>query len=163
MLTPWTTCRAPVRAATTAPASSPVSEIDDVRPPFRGAGEQVGDAVVGGLHEQPVGHAGDPLLEAEPVEVGVRGAEAGVHVGAAAPDLPHRQPVPSYVVGQFGAGRHHDVVARPLGGPRQRQHRVDVPEGGFRGHQDAHATHGPRAHAAGKSVMVTDVCPGARA
>jgi hypothetical protein len=89
-----------------------------------------------------VGHPGDALLEPEPVEVGVRGTEAGVHLGAAASDGPDRQAVPSHVVGHFGAGRDHDVVARSLGGPRQRQYRVDVPEGGFGGHQDAHDTHG---------------------
>jgi len=116
----------------------------DVRPPVRGAREQVGHAVVGGLDEQAVGHAGDALLEPEPVEVGVRGVEAGVHLGAAAPDRPDRQAVASHVVGQLVAGRDHHVMPRPLSGPRQRQHRVDVPERGFRGHQDAHAAHGPR-------------------
>ena len=48
---------------------------------------------------------------------------AGVDLGAAAAHRPHRQPVAPHVVEQLSPGRDHDIVARALGGPRQRQYR----------------------------------------
>ena len=140
---PWTSRRAPLRSAATAPASSVIGWIDEVGLPGHRSWHEVLGAAQGGGAEDAGDDRRHPDRRVDDRDVRHDRAERGVRLGPARADVPRLEAAAPGLDGHLGAGRHDDVVAGARRGAGEREHRQEVAVGRPGRDEDAHRASKP--------------------